>query len=353
MDYINYVKQYPLRGQIGFGGGATTIGLGTYFTPIPPNNMGNRSLFGGGNNMSGTQSVTVQRYIGYLNMTSLAAPTEFGALSQNAMNGGGASDSTRGIFIGGSTRASYYVTIATTSNTTSFGTWNAYSNSYPRQGFGAWSNGVRAVAMGSEGQYPSYTDRVSMDYVTIQTTGNSSDFGDLGTDHARCAATGDLSRALCCGGGNSDAPTNAVVSQEYITVATTGNATNFGDSTEARNTQGGASNNTRGVIGGGSCCDNGGLGGKTNYIDYNTIQSTGSATDFGDLSVSRGWVQGSGSGNGRAVWIGGTAGNWPSSNYGSSNVMDYVTIASTGNASDFGDYNDYRSGVLGNISANP
>ncbi len=52
-------------------------------------------------------------------------------------------------------------------------------------------------------------------------------------------------------------------------------------------------------------------------------------SDFGDLTQARGSL-GGGSRNTRSIAIGGAA---PSE----SNVMDFVTIASTGNASDFGD----------------
>jgi hypothetical protein len=72
------------------------------------------------------------------------------------------------------------------------------------------------------------------------------------------------------------------------------------------------------------------MGGATvNVIDYVTTASTGNATDFGDLTVARGSL-GGGSSNTRSIALGGAT---PSE----SNVMDYVTIASTGNAADFGD----------------
>ena len=72
----------------------------------------------------------------------------------------------------------------------------------------------------------------------------------------------------------------------------------------------------------------GGGGSNINVIDYVTIASTGDAQDFGDLSVGRGRITATSSKNTYAVWMGGS---------GPSNVMDYVTISSTGNASDWGD----------------
>ncbi len=69
---------------------------------------------------------------------------------------------------------------------------------------------------------------------------------------------------------------------DYVTVASTGNAQDFGDITTARYGTGGCNNNTRGLIGGGYCSPT-----NFNEIDQITIATTGNATDFGDLSQSR------------------------------------------------------------------
>ena len=88
------------------------------------------------------------------------------------------------------------------------------------------------------------------------------------------------------GGGTVGAPTNEVNVMDYITIDTTGNATDFGDLTVAKQGPAGVSSDTRGVIGGGH------LAGASNVMDYITIASTGNATDFGDLTVSRQQVAG-------------------------------------------------------------
>ena len=73
------------------------------------------------------------------------------------------------------------------------------------------------------------------------------------------------------GGGNSI---------EFITMATTGNATRFGDLSLTRSEilAGGTSNNVRALFAGGS---------TTNVIDFVKIASEGNAIDFGDLTVAR------------------------------------------------------------------
>ena len=78
------------------------------------------------------------------------------------------------------------------------------------------------------------------------------------------------------------------------------------------------SSSTRGVCGGGATPS------EINNIQYVTIASTGNATDFGDLTTVRNRF-GSCSSSTRGIWSGGDDG-------GTSNVIDYVTIASTGNA---------------------
>ena len=76
-------------------------------------------------------------------------------------------------------------------------------------------------------------------------------------------------------GGGSDSTRNTI---EYITIATTGNGTDFGDLTQAMSGCAGMSNGSRGVFTKG----NFGTSGSGNTIDYVTIATTGNAIDFGD-----------------------------------------------------------------------
>ena len=67
---------------------------------------------------------------------------------------------------------------------------------------------------------------------------------------------------------------------EYITIPTTGNGVDFGDLTSLRNLGAGGGNATRGIF-----ASNDTPAG-TNVIDYITIATTGDATDFGDMTVT-------------------------------------------------------------------
>ena len=81
-------------------------------------------------------------------------------------------------------------------------------------------------------------------------------------------------------GGDSGSRSNVI---DYIAIDTTGNATDFGNLTVARFGIGATSDGSRGVFGGGQLADSS----KTDVIDYITIANTGNATDFGDLEDER------------------------------------------------------------------
>ena len=70
---------------------------------------------------------------------------------------------------------------------------------------------------------------------------------------------------------------------QYVTIATFGNAIEFGDLTVTRGRAGGASNSIRGVWAGGY--QNPGSVSQ-NTIDYITLATAGNAQDFGDLTES-------------------------------------------------------------------
>jgi len=72
---------------------------------------------------------------------------------------------------------------------------------------------------------------------------------------------------------------------EYVTVASTGNSINFGDLATGRDSVAGTSDGTTGEFSGGND------GSTTDEIDIITIASTGNGTDVGDLMESN---QGSG-----------------------------------------------------------
>jgi hypothetical protein len=67
---------------------------------------------------------------------------------------------------------------------------------------------------------------------------------------------------------------------QYITMASDGNAINFGDLTEGSDSPAGVANQVRAVISGGYVTPT-----NINRMEYITISTTGNATSFGDLSI--------------------------------------------------------------------
>ena len=193
-----------------------------------------------------------------------------------------------------------------------------------RRGVGSVSSSTRACIGGGfvAPTSPAHTVLNTVDFVTIANTANATDFGDMQQTAYVYATSSNQTRGLFAGGyrPNNSAVVNTI---DLITIATTGDASNFGDLTRQARSFGGAASTTRGVFFGGT------YPAIQDVIDFVTFSTTGDATDFGNLTDARDIIAGSSS-NTRGV-IGG--GRTPSN----SNVIDYITIASAGNATDFGD----------------
>lgn len=184
----------------------------------------------------------------------------------------------------------------------------------------------RGVFIGGDIPSPLSTPDDTMDYITISTPGDATDFGNLITATYLMAAcsNGSSDRGVIGGGRTSSAEVNTI---EYITITTPGGSTNFGDLTSTKRGMDSVSNGIedRGIFAGGYP--------STNVIEYITISTIADAQDFGDLTQSRrnGAPISNGIGN-RGVFAGGI----DEESY-NANSMEYITIATAGNAVDFGD----------------
>ena len=311
-------------------GSATTFSVWAindygYSSPSAPSDSftppAGRAIFAGGDTTSGGGNTV--NVIEFFSLASTGNAADFGDLTEARKElGGGGASSTRGIIAGG--RGKYgevsplkrntidYITIASAGNATDFGDLTV-----ARQSITSLSNATRAVSGGGEDA----SDRVNvMDYVSIASTGNAIDFGDLSEGNMYMAAGASKTRGLFAGGNAASAVTDEI---QYITIASTGNTTDFGDTTNTVQQSAMATSNTRACIGGGNSV--------TNVINYVTIASTGDGTDFGDLTVARKNLSATSDKGSYAVWMGGETGS------GLSDVIDYVTISSTGDAADWGD----------------
>ena len=187
------------------------------------------------------------------------------------------------------------------------------------------------------GENPSQNNVIQ--FVNMSSQGTSQDFGDLVRTQMDMGATGSQTRGLFAGGDVTTAPLVDENTIQFITIATTGNAADFGDLTGRRKLVMGGGTNTRGVFGGGSEGSD-----HKNNIDYVTIASLGNAQDFGDLNRApnqseRGASQVTGSPT-RGIF------------YIRDNAISYITWATLGNALDFGDTinNSGGSGAVGDTT---
>lgn len=193
------------------------------------------------------------------------------------------------------------------------------------------SSSARGVFMGGLSSAPGSVQDV-MDYVTITSTGDAVDFGNLTAATRISSSCSSTTRGVRMGGFSDPAAVDVI---DYITIASTGNAQDFGNLSSAKHSIGGSANSTRGLSFGSS--------GLTNAIQFITISTTGDAQDFGDMVDGLGQVTGTASPT-RCVMAGGES---PTR----LNTMQYVTIMSMGNAFDFGDLTIARSGIVSLSSA--
>lgn len=285
-----------------------------------------RAVIAGG--WSGSEHNTID----YVSITSTGNATDFGDLVITRRNyGGGIGSTTRGVFTGGynpsvgpDAPSMDYITFASTGNAADFG-----DMFLARRQHGMMSNNTRGLSFGDLGEGN------DIEYITIASTGNGTDFGNLtqGTTDIP-AGSGSSTRGVMGGGTTSGNVTNVI---SYITFGSTGNATDFGDLSLARRLLASSSSSTRAIFGGGSSSTS--VASFRDEIDYITIASTGNAADFGDLSVAGQYLSSTSGGNTRSIFTG----RKPNNSSDGNNVIDYVTIASTGNATDFGDLTVARS----------
>ena len=233
-----------------------------------PSSRGRGILAGGYDPLA---SSNTQDHIGFLNIATEGNVLDFGNLITGRATHG-TSSSTRGLCAYGyvsptGTNIIEYITIASAGDGIDFG-----DGTIQRRNYAALSSSTRACFAG--GESPSLTNVI--DYVEIATIGNALDFGDL-SDGTRNACRGMSSpvRGIITGNELS----NDTV--QFITIASKGNSTFFGEMDDNRRATGSCSNGIRGLVAGGY---NGAE--RVKLISSCTIASEGNFSSFGDLSSS-------------------------------------------------------------------
>ena len=284
---------------------------------------GTRAFFGGG-----LDPATVSD-IEFITISTLGNAQDFGDLTGNRQRAGAVASRTRGIIAGGYTGSGFdnqiqKITIASTGDASDTG-GNLTRSSNRITGCGNQTRGLFGFGNPS-------TDTI--DYITISSDGDAVDFGNLSYSAEGGASLANSVRGIFMGGETPGSPSTPNNTIEFVTISSTGNAQEFGDLSFNPLQAAACSSSTRGVHGGGLNPSS-----AVNTIEFLTIATTGNTQDFGDLTDARGDIASASSAT-RGVWYGG-------SDPALIAIIDFVEIATTGNAVDFGDPNNTKSSAAG------
>ena len=305
-DTIGWVEVEASSHEIGGGTGSNT-GLGT------------RGMIGGCQT-PGNNPATELRFI---TISTFGADQDFGDLSASRQFSIGLASRTRGISLGGrssnspfpTTNVIEFVTFASTGDATDFG-----DSQMAQRGAGASSQTRGVYTLGNISPYN------IINYVTIASAGNSNDFGDLSNTHRNIDGCGHSSSTRgIFAGSYTPTPTLGRDDINFVTLSTLGNTTDFGQMSYTVAQRASSSNSTRGIFAGAYVASN------SNIIEFITIATTGNTTDFGDLTDARRRAMSVSSPTRAVILGGGTPGN-----VGDRTTMESIEFATTGNAVEFG-----------------
>ena len=188
------------------------------------------------------------------------------------------------------------------------------------------------------GNNPTYFSNI--DTVQISSQGNAIRFGDLSVARAQTYGAANSTRGVVFGSYDGSNNGNLLEAFDTTTGADTMDFGNLLSSTARRGVLGMASN-TRAIAAGGATPS------RDNTIQYVTIASLGDAQEFGDLIADSSHASAATACSPtRGVMGGGTK-----LVSGSTNSIGYITMATTGNSVDFGDALSTSTGPSGVMSS--
>ena len=237
-----------------------------------------RGLHGGGQSSPAKRDV-----IDYYTIASKGDAIDFGNLTATGRCPGGASSSTRALFAGvDASNVISYVQISTLGDALDFGDLTNVAGNRTA----SFSSPTRFVCMSGH----SSPNQGVIDFLNIASKGNTTKFGNLtyaGVGYGSAKMNRGLSnsvRGLFVGGYQPNSPYPVVSKIDYVTIASEGNATNFGDMTSVRYNNMTTGSQTRGILAGGQ-------GQQPSFTKERTIDSveyatTGTAVHFGELSLA-------------------------------------------------------------------
>ena len=239
----------------------------------------------------------------------------------------------RGVFAGGYSPSHLtsidFINIQSRGNSQSFGSLSA-----GRRLLAGLGNSTRGIYGGGIDSGNSYLD--TMEYITTQSGGGAIDFGNLTETNLGLTALASSTRGVFTG-GYRPAPTKAINVIQYVEISTLGNAIDFGDLNFPRYMPGACSSPTRGIVAAGQANP-----ANLTHIDFFTIASKGDAKTFGDLGDDA-YGGSSGASSTRGVF---------GAFEDDKKRIHSITIASTGNSIYFGDLNSsFSSCASGTVSS--
>ena len=281
-------------------------------TVAPSYYYGGRGVFGVGTDTNLT--------LDYITIATTGNATDFGDGWYLRESSGGASDGTKGFWYGGISSSNnvsnngYSITFATQGNATN----TIGQVSYPLARGSMCCNADYIIATGGQSGYNTNTSNAILRWSTAS-LGSAAAFGTMDSTKMGHSMWNDRSRYLTFSGtnsiadiaagsfttsgaswiaqltGNGSQPTGAAGDEtraitfagttgtqlDTVVIQNNSNATSFGQLNTNFSKPGACTNATRIVFGGNS------YGGTYNDMSHVTIATTGSGSDFGDLTVAR------------------------------------------------------------------
>ena len=300
-----------------------------------------RAVFGGGYGPSSPYPNL--NTLDMVNITTTGNAVDYGDLTVGRSANTMGSNATRGIFAAGrfpgpgnALKTIDFITFSSSGNANSFGDLN-----YEACSSAGFSDATRGIFSGGyDANTSPYPRTTAMGFITIASTGDSTDFGDCVERGRKDTCFSNSTRGFTCGGNNRIDSPNPNTSHDRIEmtiIQTKGSTVDFGEFgddnglTGSTQCHGGAASQTRGII----------FSGKSsptairNVIEYLTLATFGNSQDFGDMLTS-------GTSSGSTATGNNVKGVVKTTSANNGNVLEQVTISTTGNATDFGDLNTGR-----------
>ena len=266
--------------------------------------------------------------IQYMDITTLGDASNFGDYTGVYSYGAGAGGNSQYAVVAGNkddgsmTADMQYVTVSTTGNAQNWG------DLVVRTRIPHGTQHVNRVVW-FPGEDPSLTlsyNNSRIQYMTLASQGNASDFGNITVPRAAGSAASDGTRGYYAQGfSNPGSPTRHNVI-DVVTIDTAADSTDFGDAGRASNSGGAMGTDFRWVTFGGT--SNGSSNGGTSTIYYYPVGATGTSAVFGSQLSSSGYGQRGVTNNSRGLIV--------NQQDPLTDTIQYIEIATLGNAVDFG-----------------